>query len=192
MARTVPTPSFSLHTMGGRRKYLTPSERVRFIAAARGSPAAITTLCLVLVWTGCRITEALNLVHADLDRDGGIITIRCLKKRRDGVIREVPVPSNLMALLARVHGEGPLDARLWPIARVTAWRQIKDVMREAGVGATAACPKGLRHGFGVHAVRSGVPLNLLQRWLGHADIATTAIYADVMGPEEREIAARMW
>ncbi|MEH3063108.1 MAG: tyrosine-type recombinase/integrase [Methylobacterium radiotolerans] len=78
------------------------------------------------------------------------------------------------------------------MARVTAWRQIKDVMREAGVGATAACPKGLRHGFGVHAVRSGVPLNLLQRWLGHADIATTAIYADVMGPEEREIAARMW
>lgn len=28
--------------------------------------------------------------------------------------------------------------------------------------------------------------------LGHADIATTAIYADAMGAEEREIAARMW
>ena len=37
-----------------------------------------------------------------------------------------------------------------------------------------------------------MPLNLLQRWLGHADIATTAIYADAMGPEERAIAARMW
>ena len=31
-----------------------------------------------------------------------------------------------------------------------------------------------------------VPLNLVQRWLGHADLA------DVMGAEEREIAARMW
>ena len=43
-----------------------------------------------------------------------------------------------------------------------------------------------------YALRTGVQLNLLQRWLGHADIATTAIYADAMGAEEREIAARMW
>lgn len=65
-------------------------------------------------------------------------------------------------------------------------------MRTAGVGATAASPKGLRHGFGVHAVRSGIPLNLLHRWLDHADIATTAIYTDVIGTEEQEIATRIW
>ncbi len=41
-------------------------------------------------------------------------------------------------------------------------------------------------------MRSGVPLDLVQRWLGHANIATTAIYTRVLGPEEREIAARMW
>lgn len=61
---------------------------------------------------------------------------------------------------------------------------------------TGRCDRGLAQGpasgFGVHALRSGIPLNLLQRWLGHADIATTAIYADAMGPEERAIAARMW
>ncbi|CAO4172820.1 Site-specific integrase [Methylorubrum aminovorans] len=65
-------------------------------------------------------------------------------------------------------------------------------MREAGVAASAASPKGLRHGFGVHALRSSVPLTLLQRWLGHAGLSTTAIYADVLGAEEREIATRMW
>lgn len=27
--------------------------------------------------------------------------------------------------------------------------------------------KGLRHSFGIHAIRSGVSLNLVQRWLGH-------------------------
>lgn len=53
-------------------------------------------------------------------------------------------------------------------------------------------PKGLRYGFGVQAIRLGVPLNLLQRWLGHADIATTSIYANLLGPEESEIASRMW
>jgi integrase/recombinase XerD len=34
--------------------------------------------------------------------------------------------------------------------------------------------------------------HLVQRWLGHASLRTTAIYADVVGPEERAFAARMW
>jgi len=33
---------------------------------------------------------------------------------------------------------------------------------------------------------------LVDRGVDYADIATTAIYADAMGAEEREIAARMW
>ena len=53
-------------------------------------------------------------------------------------------------------------------------------------------PKGLRHSYGVHAITSGVPLNMLQRWLGHAMVETTAIYADAVGEEQQAIAARMW
>ena len=55
-------------------------------------------------------------------------------------------------------------------------------------------PKGLRHGVGVGvaAVQNGIPLNLVQRWLGHAQLSTTAIYADAVGPEEQAIASRMW
>ena len=192
MTTIASAPPLSLHTVRGRRKYLTPHERLRFLGAAAVSPPEITTLCLVLAWTGCRITEALQLTHADLDRDGAIISIHSLKKRRSGVVREVPVPTSVMTALDRIHGQRSPETRLWPIGRTTAWRHIKVVMQEAGVGTTAASPKGLRHGFGVHALRSGVPLNLLQRWLGHADISTTAIYGDVLGPEEREIAARMW
>jgi integrase len=45
----------------------------------------------------------------------------------------------------------------------------------------------LRHGFGVAAVQADV-----QRWLGHANLATTAIYVDAVGIEERALAARMW
>jgi site-specific recombinase XerD len=32
----------------------------------------------------------------------------------------------------------------------------------------------------------------VQRWLGHASLETTAIYGDVMGPEEHAFSARMW
>jgi len=49
---------------------------------------------------------------------------------------------------------------------------------------------GLRHSFGIHASPSGVPLKLVQRWLGHASMTTTAIYLDALDEEEREIAAR--
>jgi hypothetical protein len=55
-----------------------------------------------------------------------------------------------------------------------------------------ASPKGLRHAFGVRAIQSGAPLNLVQRWLGHADMKTTAIYTSAVGPEERAIAAMTW
>ena len=53
-------------------------------------------------------------------------------------------------------------------------------------------PKGLRHGFGVNAFQSNVPPHLVQRWLGHASLRTTAIYGDVVGAEERGFAARIW
>lgn len=41
-----------------------------------------------------------------------------------------------------------------------------------------ALPEGLRHGFGVAAVSAGIPLNLVQKWLGHAQLTRTAICAD--------------
>ncbi len=65
-------------------------------------------------------------------------------------------------------------------------------MAAADVTGLPAMPKGLRHGFGVNAFQANVPLHLVQCWLGHASLRTTAIYGDVIGPEERAFAARMW
>jgi integrase/recombinase XerD len=38
----------------------------------------------------------------------------------------------------------------------------------------------------------GIPLKLAKKWLGHADLTTTAIYADAVGAEEKDVARRMW
>lgn len=75
---------------------------------------------------------------------------------------------------------------------MTGWRVVHAVMEQARLSGPHACPKGLRHGFGVQAVSAGIPLNLVQRWLGHAQLSTTAIYANAVGEEEQNIAARMW
>ncbi len=81
---------------------------------------------------------------------------------------------------------------IWTWSRTTAWRRVRDVMGAAAISGLPAMPKGLRHGFGIKAVASNVPLNMTQRWLGHASISTTSIYTEAVGAEEKEIAQRMW
>jgi site-specific recombinase XerD len=78
---------------------------------------------------------------------------------------------------------------------MTGWRAVHAVMEAAELDGVHISPKGLRHGFGVAAVAAGIPLNLVQKWLGHAQLTTTAIYASAAGAagaEEQDIARRMW
>ena len=84
------------------------------------------------------------------------------------------------------------DGKLWPISRTTVWRLIKRVLKPLGIDGVHACPKGLRHGFGVRAVLAKLPVHLIQRWMGHSNTQTTAIYLEVQDDEERELMARMW
>jgi integrase/recombinase XerD len=189
-----------LYDRHGHRKYLTPSERRDFILASESALQQVRTLCCTLAHTGCRISEALNLTADRIDIDDGVIVIESLKKRREGVFRAVPVSPAFLDVLDLVHGlraarlseDRGGSIHLWPWSRTTAWRRVRTVMQLAGICGVQATPKGLRHGFGIKAVVSGVPLNLVQRWLGHAQLTTTAIYADAIGPEERQIAERMW
>lgn len=187
-----------LYGTNGQRKYLTTSERKAFLAAASQFDQETLTLCWVISSTGCRISEALSLTRDSIDLRDNMIIIECLKKRRRGVFRSIPVPVALIDLLCEVHKLGepadPASAQppLWTFSRVTAYRRIRKVMMAANLNGCHAMPKGLRHCFGVTAIQSQVPLNLIQRWLGHADMRTTAIYTSAMGPEERAIASRMW
>ena len=186
----------SLYTQTGQRKYLNAAERLRFIAAAKACPRPeVGALCLTIAYTGCRISEALALAPASIDAESGFVAIRSLKKRKKTiVVREVPVPADLLNILtADIFRRERRTDRLWRLSRSRAWQLVKLIMKQAGIpDGIHATPKGLRHGFGLHAIRSGVPLNLVQRWLGHSSMTTTAIYLQAIGAEEREIAARMW
>jgi site-specific recombinase XerD len=64
-------------------------------------------------------------------------------------------------------------------------------MEVASLVGPQASPKGLRHGLGVAAVSAGMPLRLVQKWLGHTQLTITAINADAVGSEEKDIARRM-
>src|SRR6185312_8605788 len=169
----------------GIRKYLTPAERRTFMEAATELPPEEETFCVTLADTGARISEVLALTPMRIDVSALAVVIESLKKRRRGVFRAVPVRSTLIERLEEVHSISVAAAdperrneRIWKWGRTKAWERVRDVMQYAQVRGPWATPKGLRHGFGVHGVaEAGVPLNMMQRWLGHARLETTAIYA---------------
>jgi integrase len=188
----------SLYAPGGGRKYLNHAERERALAEMAKLPRSQALFALTLAWTGGRVSEILSLTASSFQIEGGIVAIVTLK-RRGYYVREVPIPPDLMEALDRcfklsiVQGdERRASHRLWPWHRVTAWRLIKQVMRRSSLTGRQACPRGLRHAFGVGSLQAGVPLNLAQRWLGHARISTTAIYAAASGPEELFFMKRFW
>jgi len=192
----------SLYNLNGQRLYLTQDERAAFLKAAKSLPTHERTLCTVLHDTGCRISEALNLSIEHVDLSGQRIIFETLKKRRRGVFRGVPVSGDTLDLLDIVHavklaGTGKHypapQSPLWTFSRTTAWRVVKSTMDAANIDDGAhKSPKGLRHGFGIHAILSGVPVTSLQTWMGHSSLEITSIYLNAVGAEEREIAARMW
>ncbi len=188
----------SLYDRVGRRKYLNTSERAEALAAMTTLPADKALFALTLAWTGARVSEVLALAPASFQIDRQLVTFKTLKRRRHSV-REIPIPKGLMTMLNEHFGlaEHQLDkalahAPLWCWHRVTAWRIIKSVMKSARIVGMQSSPRGLRHGFGVGALQARIPINLVQRWLGHARISTTAIYADASGPEELAFAAQFW
>jgi integrase len=184
----------SLYGRDGTRKYTTRTERHRVLATAFACEnRKAGTLTLMLALTGCRISEALSLTPVQIDIEECFVSFRCLKKRGRLVVREVPVPRWFIDRLLQVHDLGDERARLWPYGRTWGWTLIKNIMHDSALSSGGqACPRGLRHGMGVHAILSGVPITFVKRWLGHARLSTTAIYLDAIGPEEREIASRMW
>jgi len=188
----------TLHTAVGARKYLNVAERQRFAAAAETLAPESRLFCLLLMWSGCRISEGLAITPLAIDREAGTVAFITLKRRKASVVRQVPIPAALIEDLTNVFDLAKRErdvylraARLWRWSRSSAWRWVKEVMKRAAISGSAAMPKGLRHTFGVAAFQA-VPPHIVQRWLGHASLRTTGIYGDVSGREEHLFAERIW
>jgi integrase/recombinase XerD len=184
--------SGSLFDRDGCRKYLLPSERLAFVKAAMNEQEPVVSFCLTMAFTGARISEALALTVPRIDRVDETIVFRTLKQRGNLRFRAVPVPGSLLVMLDPVCKTPQVGGRLWTFGRTAAWKCVKSVLRKAKIAEGLCKPKALRHAFAVEAILNGVPLNILQRWMGHARLETTAIYANVLGEEERTLARRAW
>ena len=184
----------------GKRLYMNQEEIKGFLKVAAEANSKAYTFAQTLVYTGCRILEALNLTPNSFQRTELQVTFNSLKKRRGDIYRNIPVPKTYMDTVVAAHNivhaqktKSKADLKIWTWSRQHAYEIIKKLMADAGIPpGSHTSPKGLRHGFGVNAITKDVPLNMLQKWMGHADITTTAIYANAIGKEEAAIANKMW
>ena len=149
---------------------------------------------LIVLWrAGLRISEALALAESDLDPARGAILVR---RGKGGKRREVGMDQwaweqlapwlrlratlPVGALFCIVHGA--TQGRPWsaPAAR----EQVRRIAARAGVRRRFA-PHQLRHAHAVEMAREGVPLVVIQRQLGHANLGITSVY--LQGIDNAEI-----
>lgn len=188
----------------GNRLYLTPEERERFRDATKGENREQRMFCQLLLNTGCRPQECLNLKVKNILIDEMCIQIQTLKKRKvDNLgnpkspeFRTVPVQESFIDLLdlsfelsRRMKNKDNHDNLLFTMHRQTAYRSVKSVMSKAGIVGTMAMPKGLRHGFSIALLvgEKPVPIHVVSKLLGHSNVSTTEIYLQVVGAEKRKL-----
>lgn len=141
----------------------------------------------------------LALTPERLDDSNSAISFETPKRRERGIISSVPVPSELLDFLDATlsYRDAQCDptwveSRLWPWCRTTGWQRVRLVMRLAKVPVFLHKPKALRHGFAITATEERVTLGLVKKWLGHAKIEATEIYATPIVRQERALAKLLW
>ena len=154
---------------------------------------------IVVLWrAGLRVQEALALTEHDLDPRRGSLLVRRGKggRRREVGMDEWAWEQVRPWLIARAELppgplfcviDGPTRGRPWSGASVR--REFRAVAARAGVRRRFA-PHQLRHAHALELAREGVPLNIIQRQLGHTNLGTTSIYLQGIDPEEILAAAR--
>jgi site-specific recombinase XerD len=162
-------------------------EEIIVVMRACGSqPEGIRLRAIIVVlWrAGLRISEALALTETDLDHRRGAVLVRAGKggKRREvGMDRWVWEQLDpWLELRARLPVGTLFCVLRGPTrGRPCASAGIRSALHHAAVAAGIRrrfAPHQLRHAHAVEMSREGIPLLVIQRQLGHADLAITSTY----------------
>lgn len=188
-----------------KAKYELPeSTLAAYEHAALAASLRDSALALLPLRFGFRAEELFNLRRVDVERavaggkDGWLRFVRkggneaSLPSRRINDLLEVLLglpAAQRHGVAERTHGREPwytvgetLAAK--PAKYVTKYTLYNRLVKKLALKAALPDPEHftphkLRHGFATRAMRAGIPMRVIQAWLGHASLPTTERYVQV-------------
>jgi integrase/recombinase XerD len=148
----------------------------------------------LLYATGIRVSELIQLDTQDLNID--LAYIKCNKGTRE---RMIPIGSMAISalkeyqsksrpLLIQTNYEKALFVNIngGRLTRQGFWKIIKQYKNQAQISKDIT-PHTLRHSFAAHLLENGADLRSIQEMLGHSDISSTQIYAQIAKNRIKEV-----
>jgi len=179
---------------------LTTDEVVKLLEQPKSSsPKEIRDKAMLelLYATGIRVTELITLNVSDVNLQMSFILCKDANKER--IIPFGPeAKASMLAYLdhsRKIMLETETSNILFvncsgkPMSRQGFWKLIKHYAKKAGITSDIT-PHTLRHSFAAHLVENGADLRSVQEMLGHSDISTTQIYANMNHNRIREVYAK--
>jgi len=141
-----------------------------------------TAVILLLLRTGMRIGELLELQVTDVNLDEQKIMIYVGEKNYQGRVvyfSDDAKEALLSWLRVRIPDRkylfyGPSGA---PLTYVAAWTRISNCLKRAGLSHKRYSPHCFRHTFATETLNAGMRLDVVQQLLGHKNIEVTLRYA---------------
>jgi integrase/recombinase XerD len=170
-------------------------------AQKQGGPESVRLVALleILYATGLRVSELVGLPLTSIGPESRYLTV----EGKGGRERMAPLSDPAQKAM-----KGYMDIRqkflmpdrtdsqskwLFPsrtsesghLTRQRFAQLLKELSRNAGIDPERVSPHVLRHAFATHLLKHGADLRSVQKMLGHADIATTQIYTQVVGDQAK-------
>jgi integrase/recombinase XerD len=149
---------------------------------------------LLLLDTGCRISEALSLRVSDANFEDLLVTLDGKGRKQ----RVVPFSFELRKALFRYLGEfRKPDALLFASRTETSWsrrnvlRDVKLLCKRLGFTPPGRTLHAFRHTFAVNYLRRGGSVFHLQKVLGHSTLEMTRRYANLMTEDLQAVHERV-
>ncbi len=150
------------------------------------APPHIVMAFKVMRHTGLRVSEAASLTGRDVFVQRGLVKVRV--RGKGAKIREVPVLDKETARELLKLKEQMGDKPLFKVKECALRWWAERAARMTGIKFHTHL---LRHAFATEALNRGVPVDVVQQWLGHSRLETTRRYAMTLDERVEEYARRM-
>ncbi len=148
----------------------------------------------LLYATGIRVTELISLNLTDVNLAGSFI--HCESKGKERIIPLYPAAVDALAvymqnirpkMIADINEQALfVNMNGDRMSRQGFWKIVKSYQEKAHIDKDIT-PHTLRHSFAAHLLENGADLHSIQEMMGHSDISSTQVYAQLVKQQLKSV-----